>query len=328
MFLKKITVFAAALLISIPCFAAMQDKYELPDNYLKLEQEYLKEFPNLQPVMDAMIVETEKQYAKPQNDILHNRVCTALVYQMGKENGFSPDKLNLAIAGDILHNIAKGDHKEVLTDKEKLKRVDETVKSLKEKGYFQNSPGFWEDITIFENPDLGNNLDQIHHLTGAVMAGDILAQLGFTPEQIAELQAGIMEHSTGYWYFRDGVDDELGKKGEWVKVFPIPENELSKYIHDADLVSQFVYESVVPEGSKWRNLATKRWGAKDTPQDQAHTVYYVFQRLYDEAKTPVGKEMAKAQWDKISTDLKGLMNVKPEDDPLVVIGIPEKFQEK
>jgi hypothetical protein len=108
-------------------------------------------------------------------------------------------------------------------------------------------------------------------------------------------------------------------------IYPEPENEIAKIAHDADLISQFVYESVVPEGSKWRVLAKKRWGAKDT-KEEAQIVYYVFFRLYEEAKTEKGKELAKEQWEKIRPELVKLMGLKPDQDPIKVLGVPKIFQ--
>lgn len=323
---KLLLAAAVGFCISLPSLAALQDKYSLPEQYLKSEQAYLKEFPKLQDVMDIMIVETEKQLPKPQNDILHNRVCTALVYEMAKEEGMKPDDVFIAVAGDIMHNITKADKTAVLTDKEKLAKADAMVKKLKDKGFFKDSPKFWTDTSIYANPKLGNSQDHTHHITGAVVTGELLKDLGLTEEQMNKLQAAIVEHSTGYWYFRDAVSDTLGDKEGWALVFPAPEGTLSKFIHDADLISQFVYESVVPEGSKWRNLATKRWKAENTPEDQAFVVYYVFQRMYDEARTKQGKQLAKEQWDKIAPELKKLQGLKETDDPIKIKGVPEIFK--
>ncbi len=325
---KTLICIGLGLILSGTCLAALQDKYELPDNYLALEKQYLKEFPKLQDVMDVMIVETEKQLPKPQNDILHNRVCTALVYDMAKDAKLSDQDTYLAVAGDLLHNIAKGDKKQVLTDADYLAELDAVVLKLKNAGYLKNSPEFWTETSFYSNPKIGNNLGEIHHLSGAVMAGKLLKQLGFPEDQILQLQAAIIEHSTGYWYFRTSVSDKIGDKEGWKKVYPAPENQLADFVHDADLISQFEYASVVPEGSKWRLLATNRWGAKDTPEDQAYVVYYVFQKLFEEARTPKGKELAKAEWDKIAPELKKLMGMKDSDDPIAIKGTPDFFKEK
>ena len=58
--------------------AASQDRYALPEPYLAWEKAYLKEFPELQGLMDVMIDTTVKQLKDPEADILHNRVCSAL----------------------------------------------------------------------------------------------------------------------------------------------------------------------------------------------------------------------------------------------------------
>jgi hypothetical protein len=139
------------------------------------------------------------------------------------------------------------------------------------------------------------------------------------------MQVTILEHSTGYWYFRANVDDAVGRKGAWQAVFPEPENPSAKIAHDADLISQFVYESVVPEGSKWRELAKKRWKAQNT-QEEGHIVYYVFFRLFEEAKTEQGKALAKQDWEKIRPELVKLTGLKPDEDPIKVLGVPKIFQ--
>jgi hypothetical protein len=312
--------------VTLNVMAASQDKYTLPDRYLVNEKAYLAEYPQLQKVMDVMIAETEKQLAKPQNDILHNRVCTVLVYQMAKDGKLSKEDTYLAVAGDLLHNITKNDKTRVLTDPKIVEGIDAVVKKLRAAGYLKNSPKFWTDTSIFANPKLGNNLGQMHHLSGSLFAGQLLEQIGFAPKDVTKLEASIIEHSTGYWYFRSAVSKTLGNPEGWALVYPTPENKLADYIHDADLISQFVYESVVPAGSKWRNLATKRWGAKPTPEDEGYVVYYVFQKLFDEARTPMGKALAKEEWDKIAPELKKLMNLKPEDDPIKLKGTPEAFK--
>lgn len=310
-------------LFSSTCQAAVQDKYPLPAPYAQLEKQYLEEYPDLQKTMDDMILTTEKQMAKPQNDILHNRICTALVYQMAKHDKLSKKETRLAIAGDLLHNIAKQDKDYVLSNPSLLDGTVKITANLRKKGYLKKSREFMEKPEMFQNPKLGNNRGLIHHLTGAVLAGELLQKEGFKPKDIALLQACIVEHSTGYWYFRDQVDKMFADVPEaWKYVYPEPENRLADYIHDADLVSQFVPASVVPEGSKWRNLATNRWGADQSAKSQAHVVYYVFDRLYGEARTPIGKAMAKEKWDGISSQLKQLMGIKQEEDPIQLFGIP------
>jgi len=303
--------------------AATQDKYGLPEPYLAWEKAYLKEFPELQGLMDIMIDTTVKQLKDPEADILHNRVCSALACEMAKK--LSKAERKLAVATDILHNISKEDKAAVLTNPEMLAKATGMVSKLKKAGYFKNSPGFWGDEAVLKNPKVGGNLALIHHITGALTAGEIAAREKFSAKDIDMIQVAILEHSTGYWYFRDSVDQAAGRKGAWKVIYPEPENEIAKIAHDADLISQFVYESVVPDGSKWRVLAQKRWKAKDT-KEEGHIVYYVFFRLYEEAKTEKGKELAKKDWEKIRPELVKLMGLKPDQDPIKVLGVPKIFQ--
>ena len=303
--------------------AASQDKYGLPEPYLAWEKAYLNEFPELQGLMDIMIRTTVAQLKAPEADILHNRVCSALAYEMAKP--LSKPERKLAIATDILHNISKEDKTAVLTNPKVLAKATAMVSKLKKAGYFKNSPGFWGDEAVLKNPKVGGNLGLIHHITGALTAGEIAAKEKFLAKDIDMIQVAVLEHSTGYWYFRDSVDQAAGRKGAWRAIYPEPENEIAKIAHDADLISQFVYESVVPEGSKWRVLAQKRWKAKDT-KEEAHIVYYVFFRLFEEAKTEKGKALAKQDWEKIRPELVKLMGLKPDQDPIKVLGVPKIFQ--
>jgi hypothetical protein len=303
--------------------AATQDKYSLPEPYLAWEKAYLNEFPELQGLMDVMIATTVQQLKDPEADILHNRVCSALAYEMAKK--LSKAERKLAVVTDILHNISKEDKAAVLTNPEVLAKATAMVTKLKKAGYFKNSPRFWGDEAVLKNPKVGGNLALIHHITGALTAGEIAAREKFSAKDIDMIQVAVLEHSTGYWYFRDSVDQAAGRKGAWQVIYPEPENEIAKIAHDADLISQFVYESVVPDGSKWRVLAQKRWKAKDT-KEEAQIVYYVFFRLYEEAKTEKGKELAKEQWEKIRPELVKLMGLKPGEDPIKVLGVPKIFQ--
>jgi len=303
--------------------AASQDKYSLPEPYLAWEKAYLKEFPELQGLMDVMIRTTVAQLKDPESDILHNRVCSALAYEMAKK--LSKAERKLAVVTDILHNISKEDKAAVLTNPEVLAKATGMVSKLKKAGYFKNSPAFWGDEAVLKNPKVGGNLGLIHHITGALTSGEIAAREKFSAKDIDMIQVAVLEHSTGYWYFRDSVDQAAGRKGAWQVIYPEPENEIARIAHDADLISQFVYESVVPEGSKWRVLAQKRWKAKDT-KEEAQIVYYVFFRLYEEAKTEKGKELAKEQWEKIRPELVKLMGLKPGEDPIKVLGVPKIFQ--
>jgi hypothetical protein len=200
------------------------------------------------------------------------------------------------------------------------------VQALRQAGYFKASPRFWTDEAVLKNPKVGENRALIHHITGALEASQVaLAAGGFSPEEIRAMQAAIIQHSTGYWYFRASVDSAVGKKDAWQIVFPEPETEIAKIAHDADLISQFVPESVVPEGSKWRELAKKRWGAKNTVEE-GHIVYYVFLRLFEEAKTDKGRAMVREKWEAIRTELVKLMNLSPSQDPIKVLGVPKIFQ--
>lgn len=304
--------------------AATQDKYSLPEPYLAWEKAYLKEFPELQRLMDVMVATAVEQLKDPTSDILHNRVCSALAYDMGKS--LARQERKLAIGADILHNIAKEDKAAVLTNPEVYAKATAMVATLKKAGYFKPSPGFWGDEAVLKNPKVGGNLALVHHVTGAMTAGDIARKAkGFSAKDIEQMQVTILEHSTGYWYFRNSVDDAVGRKGAWQAVFPEPENASAKIAHDADLISQFVYESVVPDGSKWRELAKKRWKAQ-TPQEEGHVVYYVFLRLFEEAKTEQGKALAKQDWEKIRPELVKLMGLKPGEDPIKVLGVPKIFQ--
>jgi hypothetical protein len=302
----------------------MQDKYDLPQPYLAWEKDYLTDFPDLQKLMDAMIIATVEQLKKPGEDILHNRVCSALAYEMAKT--LSPKERRLAIATDILHNIAKEEAAAVLTDPGVFNYTSGMITAVKEAGHFKASPRFWSDEAVLKNPKIGGNRALIHHITGALKAAQIAGESGgFSLEEIRAMQAAILQHSTGYWYFRASVDSAAGKKDAWQVVFPEPEKEIARIAHDADLISQFVPESVVPEGSKWRDLAKKRWGAK-SPVEEGHIVYYVFLRLFEEAKTEKGKALAREKWDQIRPELIKLMNLKPDQDPIKALGIPKVFQ--
>ena len=302
----------------------MQKKFNLPEPYLAWEKAYLSEFPDLQRLLDTMINTAGEQLKNPGEDILHNRVCSALAFEMAKS--LSPKERRLVIAADILHNIAKEEAAAVLTDPGVFNYTSGMVIALKGAGYFKSSPRFWADETVLKNPKVGGNRALIHHITGALKAAQIATETGgFSPEEIRAMQAAIIEHSTGYWYFRASVDNAVGKKDAWQVVFPDPASEIAKIAHDADLISQFVPESVVPEGSKWRDLAQKRWGAKG-PVEEGHIVYYVFLRLFEEAKTGKGKELAREKWEQIRPELVKLMKLSPDQDPIKILGVPKVFQ--
>ena len=320
-----IATLAFSLIAAHPVFAASQDKYALPEPFLTMEKSYLTDSPDLQKVMDVMIATEERQVKDPTQDILHNRLCAAFVYKMATDQKMGAADRQLALAGDILHNISKEEKEAVLTNPDQLAKARDMVARLRKGGFLKNSPNFWSDESVLTNPKIGGNHALIHNITGAVMAGDMLRQVGgYSNGEIEAIETAIVEHSTGYWYFRASIDKAAGKKGAWETVYPEPENDIAKFTHDADLISQFVPESVVPDGSKWRTLAQKRWGAK-TPQEEGHIVYYVFQRLFDEAKTPSGKEMARERWDTIAPALIKLMGLKEGDDPIKLLGVPSVF---
>lgn len=323
---RSVFVLLLNLLLCFSAGAASQAVNDLPQPYRDWEQSYLQKYPALQKVMDTMVNTTAAQLKTPEQDILHNRVCAALVYHMTEDQGFSADDQKLAVAGDLLHNISKEEKTAVLTQPENLADARQMVARLKAAGFLKNSPRFWNDETAFTNPKIGNNKGLIHHITGAVMAGKLMSQAAeFSPAQINKVEVAVLEHSTGYWYFRASIDEVLGKTNAWENVYPEPENDLAKLIHDADLISQFVPESVAPDGSKWRELAKKRWGAQNT-QEEGHIVYYVFLRLFEEAKTESGKRMAKEKWDMIAPELIKLMGLTAGSDPLKTLGVPKVFQ--
>jgi len=323
-FLRSLGTVAICLIMVGFVWGASQEKFDLPEPYLGWEKAYLKEFPQLQEIMDRMVTTTAKQLAKPQEDILHNRVCSALAFRMARD--LPKETQKLTIAADLLHNISKEEKDAVLTSPNIFENCGQMIVELKKRGYFKTSPKFWMDEKIIKNPKVGGNRALIHHITGAWMAGEMIGKMGgFSREEIDKLKVAIIEHSTGYWYFRTSVNTAVGAKESWQVVFPEPANEISRIAHDADLISQFVPESVVPAGSKWRVLAAKRWGAKN-PQEEGHIVYYVFWRLFEEAKTKAGKEMAREKWEEIKPALLKLMNLNPNQDPVKVLGVPKIFQ--
>lgn len=326
--MKRLALITIAFLLQFPVWgwSASQDKFRLPQPYLGWEQQYLRDFPDLQRLMDAMVETSTRQIKDPSQDILHNRVCSALAQRMATDMKLRPADRKLAIATDLLHNISKEERPLVLTDAEILKQASDMVARLRKEKQLARSPSFWTDPSMFSNKAIGANLSLIHHITGAITAGDILNSIkGYSARDIARVQAAIIGHSTGYWYFRKSVDDAMKQPGAWRKVYPEPEGDLAKIAHDGDLISQFEAESVVPAGSKWRVLAAKRWGAKDTVEE-AHVVYYVFQLLFEEARTESGKALARQEWNKIRPELIKLMGLKPDADPIKVLGVPKAFQ--
>ncbi len=315
-----------ALLAQDPVLAASQDKYELGQPYLGWEQAYLKEFPDTQKVMDRMIEISVRQLKEPEQDILHNRICSALAYKMALDSKLVKADRRLAVVTDILHNIDKEEKDAVLTNPKVFGETAAMVTRLRQAGYFKGAPRFWADEAVLKNPKVGGNRALVHHLTSALTAGEILKTVdGFSAKDIDRVQAAIVGHSTGYWYFRQSIDAAAGRKAAWETIYPDPEGDIALFAHDADLISQFAPESVVPEGSKWRTLAAKRWGAKGAVEE-AHVVYYVFFRLFEEAKTEPGRALAREQWEKIRPELIKLMQLKADDDPVKVLGVPKVFQ--
>lgn len=305
--------------------ALLQHDYALREPYLGWEGQYLAEFPGLQRVMDVMVGTTARQVPDPTQDILHNRVCSAIAYRMASGMALPGNDRRLVVAGDLLHNIGKEDREQVLTDPEVLQEASQMIGRLRAARRLAGSPGFWADPGVFGRTTIGANLALVHHITGAISAGRILRSMaGFTPEDILRVQDAIVAHSTGSWYFRDAVD-AAAKSDAWRNVYPEPEGTLAMIVHDADLVSQFDVESVIPEGSKWRRLAAKRWGAEG-PVDEAHVVFHVLERLVHEARTPQGRVMAAEEWGRVRPGLLKLMALPADADPVRTLGVPEPFQ--
>lgn len=309
-----------------PGLRAQLERYALPAVYESSERAYLAAYPELGILMRRMVEITQRQLPDPAQDILHNRVCAALAYRMARDSGLARREQRLAIAADLLHNIAKEEKAMLLTDAGVRGRVGAMVARLRAAGYLRNAPTFWSDERFVSQPAIGDNLALIHHATGAVMAGEILESVGgYASADIALMQDAIVSHSTGYWYFRQSVDDAAKARDQWNRLYPEPESPVARIAHDADLVSQFEFESVVPEGSKWRLLAARRWGARG-PAEEAHVVYYVFSRLFDEARTDAGRKLAQEQWDRIRPELVKRMALAPGTDPILALGTPRAFQ--
>ncbi len=305
-----------------------QASYELPQPYLEWERAYLAEFPDVQKVMDAMIATSARQLKDPAQDILHNRVCAALAYHMARSDGAPRAARRLGVVADLLHNIAKEEKGAVLSNASWYEPLAPMAARLRAAGYLQGADRFLSDVAVLRTPKVADNMALVHHLTGAVMAGRMLREMGgYSAAELDPIEDAILTHSTGYWYFRASVDEAAGRQGAWEAVYPEPRTAIAKYAHDADLVSQFVPETVIPEGSKWRGLAQKRWGAK-TPRDEARVVHYVFARMLAEARTPAGRALAMEKWQIIEPPLLAAMDLKPGQDPVQVYGVPAAFQEK
>jgi hypothetical protein len=304
----------------------LQDRYALREPYAAWERAYLGEFPGVQRVMDVMVETTARQLQDPRQDILHNRVCAAIAHRMALDMGLAGGDRRLITAGELLHNISKEDRSQVLTDAGLLQRASEMVARLRSAERLAGSPWFWTEPGIFRSATLGANLALVHHITGAIAAADILRAVeGFTAEDILRVQEAILAHSTGSWYFRNSVDASARKADAWRNVYPEPEGALARIVHDADLVSQFDAESVLPEGSKWRGLAAKRWGAQGSVEE-AQVVHYVLERLLDETRTAQGQALARQEWSGIAPELVKLMRLPAGTDPVRVLGVPEAFR--
>jgi hypothetical protein len=304
----------------------LQDDYALREPYLGWERRYLAEFPGLQRVMDVMVEATARQLEDPAQDILHNRVCSAIAYQMASDLALPGNDRRLVVAGDLLHNIGKEDREQVLTDPEVLQQASEMIGRLRASRRLAGSPGFWADPGVFGRTTIGANLALVHHITGAISAGRILRSLDdFTREDILRVQDAIVAHSTGSWYFRESVDAAAKGADAWPNVYPEPEGALARIVHDADLVSQLDVESVIPEGSKWRRIAAKRWGSQGAVEE-AHVVFHVLERLLGEARTPQGQAMAAEEWSRVRPGLLQLMGLPDDADPMRALGVPDPFR--
>ena len=276
---------------------------ELNAPYAAWEAEYLARFPELAAVMQRMLDITAAQLADPAQDILHNRVCAALVWKMGGDAGLPAAELRLALIADLLHNIHKEEPQAVLTVADVLERSGRMVQRLRAAGYFRASPVFWSRPNLFDNPKIGANRALVHHITGALEAERLMTALGgFTRSDIDAVQAAILAHSTGYPYMREAVDAETRAPGAWQTLYPQPESALEVLVHDADLVSQFVPESVLPVDSKWRRLARGRWGAHGA-KDEARVLQEIFARLAGEARSASGRQLAQAHWNSLKERL-------------------------
>ncbi|HUL00982.1 MAG TPA: hypothetical protein VLX29_09015 [Nitrospirota bacterium] len=325
-FLKLVLAFLIGLAIPFGVSeAAVQDNFGLSEPYAGLEKAYLKEYPKLQEVMDVMVGTYAGQLNDPAQDILHVRVVSALAYRMANELTLQTKERMLFVTAALLHDISKQDKKVLLTDPIVFAQSAELVTTLWKAGFLKDSKRFWTDEKLLKMPSVGGNLALIHHITGAFQAGQILKKAGFAEPDIKTVQMAIICHSTCYWYFRDAVDNFAQSEDAWQAIYPEPIGNIALFVTDADLVSQFVPESVVPNGSKWREIAKQRWGAKNT-QEEAHIVYYVFFRLYKEARTKQGKELAREKWDVIRPALVKLMGLDIADDPIKKLGVPAAFK--
>lgn len=276
---------------------------QLNEPYLGWERAYLGAFPELQAVMERMLAITAAQLADPAQDILHNRICAALVWKMGQDAAMAAPQLRLALIADLLHNIHKEERSAVMTPGDLFARSNAMVGRLRAAGYFRASPVFWSRPGLFENPKIGANRALVHHITGALEAERLMQEMGgFSRADIDQVQAAILAHSTGYHYMREAVDAEARSPGAWQSVFPHPESSPEVLAHDADLVSQFVPDSVLPADSKWRRLARSRWGAQGD-KEEARVLTGILSRLKDEARSAAGRRLALEHWEALKDRL-------------------------
>ena len=295
---------------------------KLPEPYWTFEQAYLQEFPELHILMDKIVWSRVNQLSNP---FLHNRVCASLAFEMSKD--ISPKERKVTVVASLLNNIVR-EESELLTDSSVFNNASTMVDELQKKGFLKASPRFWGNDVVLKHFEIAENIVLVHHITGAAKAGEIVRKfLNFSEDEIYEIQAAILQHSTGYFYFRDYVDMILEQQGAWEVVFPLPENQVSKIVHDADLVAQFIPESVLHEGSKWKKIARNRWGASNL-QDEAHIIYYVFSLLLKEAKTDQGKTLILKNWDALKQKLLKHMGLQFEQDPIELLGKPQVFNKR
>jgi hypothetical protein len=73
-------------------------------------------FRGAQMLMGEMIRITLGQLKDAEQDILHNRLCAALAYRIAVERQSPPAIQKLAVAADVVHNIAKEDKNAILSN--------------------------------------------------------------------------------------------------------------------------------------------------------------------------------------------------------------------
>lgn len=276
---------------------------ELSEPYGGWERAYLARFPELGAVMARMVEITSAQLEDPAQDVLHNRICAALVWKMGRDAGLEPPALRLALIADLLHNIEKENARATLSVRDILERSGAMVERLRAAGHFRASPVFWSRPSLFDNPKIGANRALVHHVTGALEAERLMQALGaFSREDIDRVQAAILAHSTGYYYMREALDAEARAPGAWQALFPQPEGAIELLAHDADLVSQLAPETVLPQESKWRRLARGRWGAASAAEE-AQVLGEIFPRLVDEARSEAGRALAREHWGSLKEEI-------------------------